>query len=181
MINKDNFIEGLKCKDLKALDYLVDNYSDLGLKVSFSVLNNRQLSEECTNDVLLKVWDNIAFFKGSSEDFGKWFAVITKRQAIDILRREKRHSNRLELKEDLAYSNCDNVFEEVHKKLQEEALKSNLEMLDEDSKEIIVRRYLKEESLDEISANLGINKSAISNRLLRIRKKLKHVFMGGKL
>ncbi|WP_243190825.1 hypothetical protein [Clostridium botulinum] len=52
MINKDNFIQGLRYKDLKALDYLIESYSDLGLKVSYSVLNNRQLSEECVNDVL---------------------------------------------------------------------------------------------------------------------------------
>ncbi|MCW7999824.1 RNA polymerase subunit sigma-24, partial [Clostridium sp. cpc1] len=91
MINKDNFIQGLRYKDLKALDYLVENYSDLGLKVSYSVLNNRQLSEECTNDVLLKIWNNIDAFKGNSENFAKWFVVIAKRHAIDVLRREKRH------------------------------------------------------------------------------------------
>jgi RNA polymerase sigma-70 factor (ECF subfamily) len=116
MINKENFIEGLKYKDLKALDYLVENYSDLGLKVSYSVLNNKQLSEECTNDALLKIWDSIASFTGNSENFAKWFAVITKRQAIDILRREKRHSYSLELKEDLVYTLEDNAFEEVNKK-----------------------------------------------------------------
>lgn len=63
MINDKKFIYGLKCRDLKALDYLVDNYSDFILKVSYSVLNNRELSEECVNDVLLKIWDNIASFK----------------------------------------------------------------------------------------------------------------------
>ena len=181
MIDKDNFIQGLRYKDLKALDYLVDNYSDLALKISYSVLNNRQLSEECTNDVLLKIWDNIASFSGSSENFGKWFVVITKRQAIDILRREKKHNSGLELKEDFAYTIDDIAFEEVNKKLEGEALKSSLEMLDESSKEIIDRRYFKEESLEEISANLDISKSAVSNRLVRVRKKLKTVFVGGDL
>lgn len=181
MINKDNFIQGLKHKDLKALDYLVDHYSDLCLKVSYSILNNRQLSEECTNDVLLKVWHNIASFKDNSENFGKWLVVITKRQAIDILRREKRHSCSLELKEDLAYKLDDNAFEEVNKKLEGEVLKSSLQMLDESSKEIIVRRYFKGENLEEISADLGISKSAVSNRLLRVKKKLKHLFMEANL
>ena len=54
MVNKDNFILKLKKKDLIALDYLVDNYSYLVLKVSYSVLNNLDLSEECTNDVMLR-------------------------------------------------------------------------------------------------------------------------------
>ena len=181
MINKDNFIRGLRYKDLKALDYLVENYSDFGLKVSYSILNNRQLSEECVNDVLLKIWDNIDSFKGDSENFSKWFVVITKRHAIDVLRKEKRHSCNLELKEDRAYALHDNTFEQVNKKLEEEVLKSSLEMLDKNSKEIIVRRYFKDESLAEISSSLEINKSAVSNRLSRVKKKLKHIFIGGNL
>lgn len=110
MIDKDNFIQGLRYKDLKALDYLVDNYSDLALRVSYSVLNNIELSKECTNEVLLKIWNNITAFKGSDEDFSKWFVVITKRHAIDCLRREKRHINSLELKEDLAYTVDDSAL-----------------------------------------------------------------------
>lgn len=179
MIDKYNFIKGLKYKHLKALDYFVDNFSDLILKVSYSVLNNRELSEECTNEVLLKVWDNISSFNGKSKDFSKWLVVITKRHAIDVLRREKRHRNSLELKEDLAYTFDDSAFEEVNKKIEGEELKSSLEMLDESSREIINRRYFKDESIEEISNGLGISKSAVSNRLLRVKKKLKHVFVGG--
>ncbi len=178
MINEDNFIQGLKSKDLKSLDYLVENYSDLALKISYSILNNRQLSEECTNDILLKIWDNIDSFKGNSKNFAKWFVVVTKRHAIDVLRREKRHRYNLELKEDLAYTLDDNTFEQVNKKLEGEALKSSLEMLDKNSKEIIVRRYLKMRAR-EISSSLEINKSAVSNRLSRVKKKLKHIFIGG--
>ncbi|MHC1685252.1 MAG: sigma-70 family RNA polymerase sigma factor [Clostridiaceae bacterium] len=179
MIDKDNFIQGLRYKDLKALDYLVDNYSDLALRVSYSVLNNIELSKECANEILLKVWDNISSFKGSNEDFGKWFVVITKRHAIDCLRREKRYSNSLELKHDIAYTLDDSAFEEVNKKLQEDELKSKLDMLDENSKEIIVGRYFEDKTIEEISLDLGIGKSAVSNRLLRAKKKLKQLFKGG--
>ncbi|GKX68190.1 sigma-70 family RNA polymerase sigma factor [Inconstantimicrobium mannanitabidum] len=177
MIDENNFIQALMYKDFKALDYLVDKYSDLGLKVSYSILNNRELSEECTNDALLKVWNNIGSFKGDSESFAKWFVVITKRQAIDILRKEKKHSCKLELKEELAYSLEDTAFEAVNKKLERQSLSGCLEKLDEGSKDIITRRYFKDESVAEISTDLGISKSAVSNKLLRIKKKLKHVFM----
>lgn len=178
MINSKNFIHGLKCRDLKALDYLVDNYSDLILKVSYSVLNNRELSEECVNDVLLKIWDNIASFKDNNENFPKWLVVITKRQAIDILRKEKKHSLNLELNEDLGYRTNDNAFEEVNKKIEREELKAGIEKLDRSSKDIVVRRYFKDESVEEISNDLGISKGAVSNRLLRLKKKLKHTFKG---
>lgn len=180
MIYNDNFIQSLKNKNLKALDYLVENYSDLCLKVSYNILNNRQLSEECTNDVLLKIWDNISSFKGDTTDFSKWLVVITKRQSIDILRKEKRHNNSLELKEDIAYNFEDKTFKEVNKKLEKEVLKSSLDVLDKKSKEMVINHYFKDESLDKISTNLGISKNAVSNRLLRVRKKLKHILFIGR-
>lgn len=43
MINEKNFIIKLKKKDLKALDYLVDNYGDFVLKVSYSILQNYKM------------------------------------------------------------------------------------------------------------------------------------------
>ncbi len=79
----------------------------------------------------------------------------------------------------MVYTIDDNTFEQVNKKLEGEALKSSLEMLDKNSKEIIVSRYFKDESLEEISSNLKISKSAISNRLSRVKKKLKNIFIGG--
>jgi RNA polymerase sigma-70 factor (ECF subfamily) len=181
MVDMDNFIERLRHKDLKALDYLVDRYSDLALKVSYTVLNNRELSEECTNDVLLKIWDNISSFKGSKDDFVKWFVVITKRYAIDLLRKEIKHSNSLELMDEIGYIHEDSAFDKVNKSLEGQVVRSTLQKLDEGSREIIVRRYFKDESIDEISADLGISKNAVSNRLLRSKKKLKDVLMEGNL
>ena len=49
MINKGNFLKQLKKKNEKALDYVIDSYSDVIFKVAYGVLNNRQLSEECVN------------------------------------------------------------------------------------------------------------------------------------
>ncbi|WP_415318214.1 hypothetical protein [Clostridium perfringens] len=45
MINKGNFLKQLKKKNEKALDYVIDSYSDVIFKVAYGVLNNRQLSE----------------------------------------------------------------------------------------------------------------------------------------
>lgn len=98
MINKGNFLKQLKKKNEKALDYVIDSYSDVIFKVAYGVLNNRQLSEECVNDVLLKIWDNIHHFNKDEDKFYPWILAITKYTAIDILRKELRHSNTLDIK-----------------------------------------------------------------------------------
>ncbi|WP_349393519.1 sigma factor, partial [Clostridium perfringens] len=77
--------------------YVIDSYSDVIFKVAYGVLNNRQLSEECVNDVLLKIWDNIHHFNKDEDKFYPWILAITKYTAIDILRKELRHSNTLEI------------------------------------------------------------------------------------
>ncbi|MBB6716488.1 sigma-70 family RNA polymerase sigma factor [Clostridium gasigenes] len=171
MVNKDNFIIRLRKKDLIALDYLVDNYSQLVLKVSYSVLNNLDLSEECTNDVMLRAWDNIKSFKGDINMFPKWLVVITKRHAIDIIRKEKKHSKNVYLDDEISINTRD-VADEVEDSIAMDVIHSEINNLDNKSKDVIVRRIFKDQKVNEISKELGISETAVSNRLSRGKKKL---------
>ncbi|MBB6624045.1 sigma-70 family RNA polymerase sigma factor [Clostridium gasigenes] len=171
MVNKDNFIIRLRKKDLIALDYLVDNYSQLVLKVSYSVLNNLDLSEECTNDVMLRAWDNIKSFKGDINMFPKWLVVITKRHAIDIIRKEKKHSKNVCLDDEISI-NIRDVADEVEDIIAMDVIHSEINNLDNKSKDVIVRRIFKNQKVNEISKELGISETAVSNRLSRGKKKL---------
>ncbi|NKF07592.1 sigma-70 family RNA polymerase sigma factor [Clostridium gasigenes] len=171
MVNKDNFIIRLRKRDLIALDYLVDNYSQLVLKVSYSVLNNLDLSEECTNDVVLRAWDNIKSFKGDINMFPKWLVVITKRHAIDIIRKEKKHSKNVYLDDEISINTRD-VADEVEDSIAMDVIHSEINNLDNKSKDVIVRRIFKDQKVNEISKELGISETAVSNRLSRGKKKL---------
>jgi len=178
MICNEDLINKLKTKDLKALEYLIDNYSNFVFKVSYSVLNNLESSEECTNDVMLKVWDNINSFKGDINQFPKWLVVITKRQGIDILRKEKKHKNNIVLEDKIIYY-TKGAEEEVHEKISVENINEKVMTLDKNSREVILRKSFKGETVKDISRELGISASAVSNRLLRARKKL-NLILGGK-
>jgi len=92
-MKKENFLKNLRKHNPKALDYVFDNYGNLIFKVAYSVLNNRGLSEECVNDVLFKIWNNIDSFKLEDDKFKSWIIIITKYTAIDMLRKEKKHDN----------------------------------------------------------------------------------------
>lgn len=171
MINKDNFIIRLKKRDLIALDYLVDNYSDLVLKVSYSVLKNLDLSEECANDVILKSWDNIKSFKGDINMFPKWLVVITKRHAIDIIRKEKKHSKNICLDDEIKINTRD-IADDVEDRMAVDGICLEINNLDNKSKDVLMRRIFKGQKVNEISKELGISESAVSNRLIRGKKKL---------
>jgi len=60
-IDENNFIEQIKKKNPKAIEFVVDKYINLVFKVVRTVLNSKfeaQHSEECVNDVFWAVWNN---------------------------------------------------------------------------------------------------------------------------
>jgi RNA polymerase sigma-70 factor (ECF subfamily) len=64
-ITESNLVEQLKKKNTKALDFLIDNYSNLIYKVIYYVLNNYSqnvMIEECLNDVFLSIWNHSNMF-----------------------------------------------------------------------------------------------------------------------
>ncbi|KQB75773.1 RNA polymerase subunit sigma-70, partial [Clostridium butyricum] len=95
-IDEDNFIRQLKYRNSKALDFIVDEYSNLVLKIIRTVLNSNfhsQYVEECANDVFWSVWSNIDSFDEQKGNFKYWIAAISKYKAIDYKRKLLKQNN----------------------------------------------------------------------------------------
>ena len=103
--------------------------------------------------------------------FPKWLVVITKRHAIDIIRKEKKHSKNLCLDDEIRINTRD-VADEVEDSIAMDVIHSEINNLDNKSKDVIVRRIFKDQKVNEISKELGISETAVSNRLSRGKKKL---------
>ena len=86
-IGENNYIEQLSLHNEAALIYVIDTYGGL-LKSVISkhlfVMPDRV--EECLNDVLLNIWENISSFDESRSSFKNWVAAVAKYRAIDYLR-----------------------------------------------------------------------------------------------
>lgn len=169
-MEENNFISQLKKKNPKALDYVFENYGNLIFKVAYSVLNNRELSEECVNDVLLKIWNNIDSFNKGDEKFKAWIIVMTKYTSIDMLRKEKKHDNVITLD---SYEKEDNSLESfLENKETKENILSMIKTFDKENREIFIKRFFLNYSIKEISKSIGISENAISNRIRRGKFKL---------
>lgn len=169
-MKEKNFLKELRNHNPKALDYVFDTYGNLIFKVAYSVLNNRQLSEECVNDSLLKIWNNIDSFKNDDSKFKGWIIILTKYTAIDMLRKESKHSNVTNLdfydKEDIHFEDC------LEQKETKQEILKEISKFDKDNKEIFIKRFFLYYSIKDISKSTGISENAISNRLRRCRLKL---------
>lgn len=174
-VDETNLIDELKRKNPKALDYLVDRYSNLIFKAAYSVLNSKELSEECVNEVLLKIWESINSFNRDKSKFTTWIIIITKYTSIDYIRKEKKHSNVISI-DDAELNINDDVDEEITSKELREKLLCEIKKMDNENKEIFIRRLFLREPIKEIGERLGITESAVSNRLLRGKKKLMRIF-----
>ncbi|EGT3616422.1 sigma-70 family RNA polymerase sigma factor [Clostridium sp. LIBA-8841] len=169
-MKENNFISQLKKKNPKALDHVFENYGNLIFKVAYSVLNNRELSEECVNDVLLKIWNNIDSFNKGDEQFKAWIIVMTKYTSIDILRKEKKHDNVINLD---SYEKEDTSLESfLENKETKENILSMIKTFDKENREIFIKRFFLNYSIKEISKSIGISENAISNRIRRGKFKL---------
>jgi RNA polymerase sigma factor (sigma-70 family) len=165
-------IDRLKKKDETALINLIDIYGDLIYRASNKVLNNKELSEECLNMVLMKIWEGIEFYNKDEGLFKNWIYTISKYTAIDIMRKEYRYiKNNLELKENIKDKSTVEDIVLVKEIISD--IRENIKNLKEIDKEIFMERYGNEKKVKDIAHNLGITPKAISLRIMRIKNKLK--------
>jgi RNA polymerase sigma-70 factor, ECF subfamily len=173
-ISEDNFIKELKNKNPKALDYFVDNYSNLIFKVVISVLGNAKREEamECLNDVLLKVWEKIHYHDESKSKFSSWLIAVSKYNAIDYKRKFYKIENECNIDE-LMLADEKTIEEQILHSESKEELLNAIKDLGSPDKDIFIRKYFMGESLSEISEALKLSRSAVNNKLFRGRKLLR--------
>ncbi len=92
---KSSFLFELRQRHPEAIEFLVEQYGALIKSVlSKHLRQQKELLEECFNDVLLAVWNNPEKFDNKKSEFKNWLCAIAKYRAIDTLRREMKHKSR---------------------------------------------------------------------------------------
>lgn len=178
-VDDSNFIKEIKKKNTKALEFIVDEYSNLVFKVAGSVLNSsfhHQYVEECVNDIYWSVWNNIDSFDQEKGNFKYWITAIAKYKAIDYKRKL--------FKESIAEPIDDYIPSEeesienmlVGKENREELLKA-IDGMKEQDREIFIRRYFLYEGVENIAKSFGVNRNLVDKRFSRGRKFLKEKLM----
>lgn len=180
-VTEDNFILKLKQRDDKALEYVIDKYGwVIKSIVRKNLYNLESYQDECINDILLGIWNNIESFNEEKSTFKNWIAGISKYKTIDYRRKYLKN---------LQYENIDEMEikteDNSHAKLIETELSNELEdmlsHLKEKDRELFLKLYVEERDIDEISEETGMNRDVIYNRVSRGKKKLRDIFkIGGR-
>lgn len=81
-------IDAAKQGDKQAFKVLYQQFVGRVYAICLRLLANRQKAEEASQDIFLKVWQQLPSFRGDSS-FATWLHSIATRTAIDIWRQEK--------------------------------------------------------------------------------------------
>lgn len=174
-IDENNFINELKNKNCKSMDYIVDIYGNLIYKIVYSVIYNDHNTgdiEECTNDIFIKIWDNIECFDSEKGTFKTWIMTIAKYKAIDYKRKIMKHSDYADI-EELSLSSGEDIENAFILKERRTEVLSVIEKMKDPDKHIFLKRYFLNEDINAIAQSLNLTKAAVENRLSRGRKFLK--------
>ncbi|KHD38057.1 RNA polymerase sigma70 factor [Clostridium acetobutylicum] len=178
----EEIVEGILKRDLNSFNKLIECYGIMIHNVVTSILNKSHESqsiEECVDDILMCIWRNMDCFSKERGSLKCWIIVISKNKALDYKKKLKKIMNSIDI-DNVKLNSLVDIEQDY---LKEENKKSIIELLNNLSikdKEIFIKRYMNDWSIEKISKDMGLTSIAVYNRLSRGRKKLKKVLSVGK-
>lgn len=170
-MKEKKLINSLKNKDEKALADLIENYSGILKSVIKRVLQSfPDLWDECLNETLMAVWQNIDSYDCNRSSFKNWCASVARYKAIDTLRREVRHNNLEEIRDENCYTG--NEFDLV-------LVKEIFKYLSPEDRKLFEAIFIEGYTYDEMAQKLGVSKDALYSRVKRSRRKIEKEFGEG--
>ncbi|HSQ90425.1 sigma-70 family RNA polymerase sigma factor [Romboutsia sp.] len=168
----------------KGLELMMEAYMGLIYTIVYNQLSNilpNEDIEECVSDVFFYVFnykDKIDLEKGTIKAL---LAVVAKRKAIDLYRRNKKSKAveiPIESMNENIFDKFDSVSDSVSTDERNNFLIKAIKSLGEPDSEIIIRKYYFKESSKDISKVLGLKVNTIDKKASRCMGKLKNILRG---
>lgn len=140
------------------------------------VVRDRAIAEEVAQDVLVEVWRRASRFDASAGSARTWILTIAHRRAIDRVRSEQAHTDRV-----LAHGATvtgtqpepDDVVDTSYREWQAQRVREGLDRLTERQREAIdlafTKGYTHREVARALDVPLGTAKARIRDGLIRLR------------
>ena len=171
--HQDELIVLIKERNQKAFAYLYDNYSKALFGVINNIVNNQEESEDVLQNTFIKIWNNFDSYDASKGRLYTWMLNISRNMAIDCTRsKHEKIKNKIQEPTDAVYhKNKLFVEDKSHESI---GLKTIVDNLKEDQREIIELAYYQGYTQDEISKKLnlplGTVKTKVRQALLSLRE-----------
>ena len=159
-----NFIQEAAKGDLDAFEKLYQETSSFVYSVAFRILSNKEDSEDITQEVFIKIFENLNKFQYRSS-FKTWIYRITTNCALTKLKKRIRiEAKQIQYDDALLHNKQRNETE------SEEENKKLLNLLKPQQRTCIILREIEGLSYQEISDVLKMNINTVRTQLKRARE-----------
>lgn len=173
-------IERLKQRDSEAWNMMINRYSKKVYNFALNFAGNREDASDITQDIFLKVYNNIEKFK-EDRNFDSWLLKLSKNYCIDFWRKNKNAKNKVELDENIRNKTVHNEQQtpedSIIKNNDISFLRGKLLLLPPDLRTLIIMRDIQDYSYQDISDNLNIPLGTTKSRINRARAKLAKIVL----
>ena len=164
--------------DMQAFETLVTTYEKQVYALVLGIVKDDTNAQDVTQDVFVKIHQRLGMFQGKSA-FGTWLYRIAYNEALDFLRREKRHQALSfdDLKtsdeddshwdlEDTNYSISQNIEQNDLQRIVQESLME----VPEDYRLPLILHDMQRITYEEIAEQLNCPVGTVKSRIFRARK-----------
>ena len=164
-----------------AFDDLMRKYYPRILNFVYRLIGNRQLAEDLTQDVFMKVFKSAARYRPRAK-FQTWLYTIAKNTCLNELRRHREQmvsldqpgdAHAAELKQALPDPGADPAAEFLQKE-KETQVHAAINALSENQRMAVILKRYEDFSYAEIAATLGVTEKAVKSLLSRAKVNLKN-------
>jgi RNA polymerase sigma factor (sigma-70 family) len=150
---------------------LLDRHLKLVYSAALRQVRSPQLAEEVAQSVFTDLASNAGKLEAGTL-LTAWLYQVTRRTAIDVVRRESRRQRREQIALDMINMNANSPEWHAIEPLLDEAM----EMLDAPDRTAILLRYFEDKSLREVGQALGASEDAAQKRVSRALEQLREFF-----
>lgn len=175
-MNDSEIVELFFSRDEKAISAANEKYGKYCAAVAMNILKNREDSEECVNDALLKAWNSIPPEK--PRNLAGFLAKITKNISLNrynSVHADKRGGGEIPLIYD-ELSECIPDSTNVERSFEQseliDAVRDFLRTLPEHKRDLFLLRYWYCLSVSEAAKRVGISENNAAVTLQRTRNKI---------
>lgn len=169
-----NIIEKIKQGDETAMNIVINQYARLLWTIANAVLEKVgtiQDTEECVADAFIYLWQHAKEYQAEKGKLKVWLSVITRSRAINRYRKLCQ-SQALPLQEEIFLQRL-NLTERLESQEKKTLLLSALNLLKEEERDILTRRYYYEQKPRTIALALDMPVKRVENILYRTKQKLR--------
>ncbi len=171
-----NLMARIEAQEEGAFGELFECFRNKIYRTAFRILNEKGSAEDALQETFLNIYRAAGRFRGDSK-VGTWINRITVNVCLEIIRKNKKHDQRLEryISEplDLPDSTLDSAFEKVHQAELKEKVQGAMSRLVQKHRVVVKLHDLEGFTIREISTILQIAEGTVKSRLFYGREALK--------